>query len=62
MKDGLLVLGTDVGAFAADADHPGHWSRVGGGLPNAPINNLTVAPDGSIVAATHGRGIWTIKP
>ena len=62
MRNGLLVLGTDVGAFVADATHPGQWSRFGQGLPNAPINNLTIAPDGSIVAATHGRGIWTLKP
>ncbi|HEX2903466.1 MAG TPA: hypothetical protein VHO01_08415 [Jatrophihabitans sp.] len=62
MRNGQLVLGTDVGAFTTDAAHPGHWFRAGGGLPNAPIINLTMAPDGSVVAATHGRGIWTLRP
>jgi hypothetical protein len=48
--------------FAADASSPGRWSRLGTGLPNAPTNNLTLAPNGAVVAATHGRGIWTLKP
>jgi hypothetical protein len=35
---------------------------MGEGLPNAPVNNLTLAPNGEVVAATHGRGIWTLTP
>ena len=61
-KDGVLVLATDVGVFAADASRPGLWSRYGSGLPHASANNLTLAPTGEIVAATHGRGIWTLRP
>ncbi|HEV7148340.1 MAG TPA: hypothetical protein VGN48_15220 [Pedococcus sp.] len=59
---GKLVLGTDVGVFAADLSAPTSWSRLGSGLPNAPVNNLTLAPNGDVVAATHGRGIWTFTP
>ena len=62
MAAGKLVLGTDVGVFAADISAPTVWSRLGSGLPNAPTNNLTLAPNGAIVAATHGRGIWTFTP
>ncbi|GAB2909898.1 exo-alpha-sialidase [Rhodococcus aerolatus] len=62
VRGGVLVLGTDVGVFAADAARPGVWSRYGSGLPNASTNNLTIAPTGAIVAATHGRGIWTLAP
>ena len=62
VKNGMLVLGTDIGAFVADVARPTVWSRLGGGLPNASINNLTVAPNGALVAATHGRGIWTLQP
>ncbi len=62
MRGGLLVLATDIGVFAADAAHPTRWSRLGNGLPNAPTNNLTLAPNGALVAATHGRGIWTLRP
>ncbi len=59
---GKLVLATDVGVFAADVSAPTTWSRLGTGLPNAPVNNLTLAPNGDVVAATHGRGIWTFTP
>jgi hypothetical protein len=59
---GRLILGTDVGVFAADISAPTVWSRLGFGLPNASINNLTLAPNGDVVAATHGRGIWTFTP
>ncbi len=62
MHNGLLVLATDIGVFAADASRPTAWSRLGSGLPNAPTNNLTLAPNGAVVAATHGRGIWTLTP
>ena len=62
VRNGVLVLGTDVGVFAADVGKPGVWSRYGTGLPHASTNNLTIAPTGAIVAATHGRGIWTLAP
>jgi len=62
MHNGLLVLATDIGVFAADASRQTAWSRLGRDLPHASTNNLTLAPNGAIVAATHGRGIWTLTP
>ncbi|MEO6999042.1 MAG: hypothetical protein ABI112_13250 [Terracoccus sp.] len=59
---GKIILATDVGVFAADLSAPTTWSRLGKALPNAPVNNLTIAPNGDVVAATHGRGIWTFSP
>ena len=63
LSHGRLVLGTDVGVFIA-ADGQGTataWSRSGTNLPNASVNELTLTPDGTtVIAATHGRGIWTI--
>ena len=60
-----LVLATDAGAFTP-LDGGGSstsWSRLGTNLPNASVNDITVGPDGSTVyAATHGRGVWSIKP
>ncbi|HMA47538.1 MAG TPA: hypothetical protein VKP11_10110, partial [Frankiaceae bacterium] len=57
-----LVLATDAGVFVADQRSPARWARLGVGLPNSSTNDLTVAPDGhSVVAATHGRGLWEIK-
>ena len=59
---GNLYLATDVGVFTAPAATPSAWSRLGTGLPNASVNDLSLAPDGSyLIAATHGRGIWKIS-
>ena len=57
-----LALATDQGVFTA---HEGQgiattWSRLGSGLPNAAVDDLTAGPDGYIYAATHGRGVWRI--
>ena len=56
-----LVLATDVGAFTTEVGGT-HWSKLGNNLPNTSVNDVTVGPDGqTVVAATHGRGIWTIR-
>ena len=62
LSHGKMALATDGGAFvAATGQGTGTtWSRLGTGLPNASINDLTVGPGGSIYAATHGRGIWRL--
>ena len=59
---GQLALATDVGAFTAAAGHGASttWSKLGTGLPNASVNDITVGPAGNLYAATHGRGIWRI--
>jgi hypothetical protein len=58
---GKLVVGTDLGTFVTSAGSPGSWSRLGAGLPNASTNDLVVAPSGKyLLAATHGRGLWTL--
>ena len=59
---GDLALATDAGMFtAAEGQGPSTtWSRLGTGLPNASVNDVTKGPDGFIYAATHGRGIWRV--
>jgi hypothetical protein len=58
---GHLVLATDIGIFIADARTPTSWSRLGFGLPGSVVGGLSLTPDGNtIVAATHGRGLWQI--
>lgn len=60
---GKLVLATDIGVFIADARTPTAWSRLGSTLPDVSVNGLTLTPDGNtVVAATHGRGLWQITP
>lgn len=58
-----LALATDGGVFTAEAGQGSHtsWSRLGAGLPNAAVDDLTVGPDNYIYAATHGRGVWRIR-
>ncbi|MEV0226157.1 hypothetical protein [Streptomyces sp. NPDC050704] len=59
---GQVVVGTDVGVFAAAPDATGSyaWHRLDGALPNAGIVSLDVSPDGGrLLVATHGRGLWS---
>jgi hypothetical protein len=56
-----LVLAMDAGVFVADAANPTSWMGLGTGIPNAPVTDLALKPDGtSIVAATYGRGLWSL--
>jgi hypothetical protein len=60
LVNGHLILASDIGVMISGA-HGGTWTRLGSNLPNASVNDLQVSPDGSyILAATHGRGLWTI--
>jgi hypothetical protein len=54
-----LVVADDVGVFAAGTNG-GSWKRVGAGLPHTIVADLSTTPDGRLLAATHGRGLWAI--
>ena len=60
MSGGKLVVSMDVGVFVTSENAPGKWSRYGRALPHAVPNDLFTTPDGDIVTATHGRGMWQI--
>jgi sugar lactone lactonase YvrE len=62
LSHGQLALATDQGVFTAAAGHGSSttWRRLGSGLPNVSVNDLTAGPRGCIYAATHGRGAWRI--
>jgi uncharacterized repeat protein (TIGR01451 family) len=56
-----LVVGTNSGVFVSFLGSFGTWSRLGSGLPNAPVWDLDYdATDDVLVAGTLGRGAWTI--
>ncbi len=64
LSHGMLALGTDIGAFLAKAGdgHGTTWARLGNNLPNSAVDDLRLDPDGhTLLAATHGRGLWSIK-
>lgn len=61
LRNGRVYVGTDRGVFTAKqgVDRP-RWTKVGRRLPNASVLSLRMNPQGShLVAATHGRGVWT---
>ena len=54
-----VVVADDVGVFASGLTG-GTWKRVGVGLPHTIVADLNTTPDGRLLAATHGRGLWAI--
>ena len=62
LDHGQLALGTDAGVYTAAGGQGSAtaWSRLGTGLPNAAVDDLTDGHDGYLYAATHGRGVWRI--
>jgi photosystem II stability/assembly factor-like uncharacterized protein len=54
-----LVVADDVGVFASGLGG-GTWKKVGTGLPHTIVVDLNTTPDGRLLAATHGRGLWAI--
>jgi hypothetical protein len=57
---GNLVVASDIGVFTS-ADNGTTWRKLGTNLPNVTVTQLTLDPNNVLVAATHGRGIWTIQ-
>ena len=58
-----VALATDDGVFTAQQGQGAGttWFRLGAGLPNVTVDDLTAGPNGYIYAATHGRGGWRIR-
>jgi len=59
-KRDLLFVGTDLGAYAS-TDRGATWQKFMTGLPTVPVHDLKIHPrDRELIAATHGRSIWTV--
>jgi hypothetical protein len=57
---GDLIIGTDTSVFERQAS--GGWQVLGQGLPTIVIDDLTTIPgSNTLVAATHGQGVWTLN-
>lgn len=57
-RRGLLFAGTERGLYVS-FDDGGHWRPAQGKLPRTPVTDLLVH-DGSLIAATQGRGYWML--
>ena len=57
---GDVYVGTDVGIYRLHSGGSA-WSRMSAGLPNVVVTDLVLhAPSGRLVAATYGRGLYSI--
>jgi hypothetical protein len=65
VRNGQLVVGTDVGVFIARGTSGGTYQVLGKGLPTAPVFTMELKPKATtaepdkLVVATQGRGVWT---
>jgi hypothetical protein len=55
----ILWAGTDIGIFESK-DGGTTWAYADNGLPPVPVYEMLIVND-EVVAATHGRGIWTVS-
>jgi hypothetical protein len=64
VRNGQLVVATDVGVFVAPGTAGGSYQQLGQGLPMAPVYSLELKPKATdaepdtLVAATQGRGVY----
>jgi photosystem II stability/assembly factor-like uncharacterized protein len=59
LSRGKLVVATDVGVYRRTPT--GSWAKFGTGMPVLSVLDLTVVPGtNTILAASHGRGIWSL--
>jgi len=62
VNGGSLFVGTNAGVFVAAAPDFSNWSKLGSGLPNAPVFRMEYnAADEILAAGTLGRGAWTLR-
>jgi hypothetical protein len=61
LKGDRLFIGTKTGVYTA-AKAGSRWERLGRGLPNADVTDVSLNPQGTrILVATYGRGMWSYQ-
>jgi hypothetical protein len=58
--NGDLYAATDFGVITRKGGKTA-WVAAGSGFPDVAVYQLRLTQDGLVYAATHGRGIWTLK-
>lgn len=57
-----IVVAGQSGIFFASTQDPDNWSKLANGIPNAPVWDLDYdLNDDFLVAATLGRGVWSLN-
>lgn len=57
---GMLYAATDFGVLASSGN--GSWAPVAAGMPEVEVTDLKIDQgSGTLYAATHGRGIWSLS-
>jgi hypothetical protein len=58
-RAGVLYIATDLGVWITTSDGAA-WTRLGADFPNVVVYDLALTPAHRLIAATHGRGIWSV--
>ncbi|MCW2989737.1 MAG: hypothetical protein JWM73_331, partial [Solirubrobacterales bacterium] len=63
LRDGHLVVATDLGVFESASTDGGEYSRLGSGLPTSPVFTVRFKPGDPdcLVASSFGRGAYTYR-
>jgi photosystem II stability/assembly factor-like uncharacterized protein len=61
-KPDLVYVATDTGVYVATDGgvEDEQWQRLGSELPNVPVVQTKILPARRLLAATYGRGVWTL--
>ena len=58
--EGLLYIGTDIGVFMSKTGGD-QWVSVRTGMPPVIVKAFAMNPDGRLIAATFGRGVYVLE-
>jgi photosystem II stability/assembly factor-like uncharacterized protein len=57
----FITVGTSAGVFILSVGSSASWLKLGNGLPNAQVRELTYDPaDDLLIVGTLGRGTWVL--
>jgi photosystem II stability/assembly factor-like uncharacterized protein len=57
-----IYVGTDIGIYKLVDTSPANWQTFGNGMPFVPVTDIIYnSTTRQLVAATYGRGVWTIS-
>jgi hypothetical protein len=63
VREGRLVVATDIGVFISSDASGGTYSVLGRGLPHAPVFKVRLQPgdESHLLAVTYGRGVYSYR-